>query len=182
MTPENILIRKAVDTDLDDIIEIHQQAFGNKKEAILTSDLIKDPSAQPVVSLLALDGDKAIGHILFTRAQVEDSDELVHILAPLAVIPQSQSQGIGGSLILEGIKKLKEIGSQVVFVLGHKSYYPKYGFIPDAGSFGFPAPYPIPAKDADAWMLQGVVANKLCKGRGKISCADVLDKPEYWRE
>tara|TARA_R110000765_G_scaffold426037_1_gene540453 strand:- start:58 stop:387 length:330 start_codon:yes stop_codon:yes gene_type:complete len=107
---------------------------------------------------------------------------LVRILGPLAVKPQYQSRGVGGKLIKKGLEILKEKSSELVFVLGHKKYYPKYGFIPDAGKLGFAAPYPIPTKDANAWMVQSLTPKGLEYNHGKIRCADELNKPEHWKE
>jgi putative acetyltransferase len=136
------------------------------------------------MSLLAFHGNEAVGHILFTKATIEGttSTPLVYILAPLAVKPGFQKQGIGGLLIREGLRRLKEIGVEMVFVLGHMEYYPRYGFTPDAGKAGFPAPYPIPPEHADAWMVQALSSDGLSRITGKVLCADALDKAEHWRE
>ena len=85
-------------------------------------------------------------------------------------------------LIREGLRKLKEIDVEMVFVLGHMKYYPQYGFTPDAGKAGFPAPYPIPPEHADAWMVQALSSDGLSRTTGKVICADALHKPEHWRE
>ncbi len=81
-------------------------------------------------------------------------------------------------LIKEGLQKLKKIGSEIVFVLVHKKYYPRFGFTPDAGRPGFPTPYPIPAKNADAWMVQALTSKGLNYTTGKVICATELNKPE----
>jgi putative acetyltransferase len=106
---------------------------------------------------------------------------MMHILAPLAVKPEYQRQGIGGMLINAGIEKLREKGSNLVFVLGHKEYYPKYGFIPHAARLGYPAPYPIPEEYSDCWMVQSISPEGFDVGRGKIKCSNELNKPEHWR-
>lgn len=85
-------------------------------------------------------------------------------------------------LIREGLEKLKELGTKMVFVLGHMDYYPRFNFTPDAGSLGFPAMYPIPAKHANAWMVQALSPDGLCQTTGRIICADALQKLEHWRE
>ncbi len=85
-------------------------------------------------------------------------------------------------LIKEGLKRLKEMGSKLVFVLGHIEYYPKFGFITDAEALGFPAPYPIPVEYKDAWMIQSLGESEVSEFKGKVICADKLDKPEHWRE
>jgi putative acetyltransferase len=105
------------------------------------------------LSLLAISDDKAIGHILFTKARITNSNNSISavILAPLAVIPDAQSRGVGGQLINKGLKLLSKLGVELVFVLGHPEYYPRHGF-KTAGVLGFEAPYPIPEKHANAWM------------------------------
>ena len=92
------------------------------------------------------------------------------ILAPLAVKPEYQRQGIGGMLIRAGIERLQEKGSCLVFVLGHKEYYPKYGFIPDAARLGYPAPYPILEQFSDYWMVQAISPKGFDVDKGKIRC------------
>ncbi|WP_370574838.1 GNAT family N-acetyltransferase [Methanomethylovorans sp.] len=177
-------IREANSADFKDIMAIEKEAFYSEDVADLVSQLLADKSAEPVVSLLAFKDNEAVGHILFTRAMI-DARRLspsIYILAPLAVKPDHQRQGIGGMLITEGLKKLKEMKVEMVFVLGHEDYYPRYGFIPDAGSLGFIAPFPIPNKNANAWMVQALTSKGLSKVRGMIVCADPLNKPEHWRE
>jgi len=51
-------------------------------------------------------------------------------LAPVAVRPEFQKQGIGGELIREGLKVCLQLGYDSVIVLGHPEYYPKFGFEP----------------------------------------------------
>jgi putative acetyltransferase len=181
---QNIEIKKTTQADFNDIMEVEEEAFGYSKEAELTADLLNDETAYPILSLLAWHNDEAIGHILFTRVYIDEMTDqpLQYILAPLAVKPDFQKQGIGGLLIKEGLKRLKEMGSEMVFVLGHIEYYPKYGFVPDAGKLGFAAPYPIPVEVADAWMVQTLNSNENSKKSGKIICANELNKPEHWRE
>lgn len=189
----NINIMKIKDTkireteagDFSEIMKVEERAFGYVKEAKLTADLLKDKTAEPILSLLAFDENKAVGHILFTRVYINEmttTQPLVHILAPLAVLPEYQKQGIGGLLINEGLKKLKEMGSEMVFVLGHTEYYPKFGFIPNSGKLGFSAPYPIPEEYENAWMVQSLNPDGFVINQGKIICANELNKPEHWRE
>ncbi|WP_406657305.1 N-acetyltransferase [Methanolobus sp. ZRKC2] len=184
MKTTEIQIREANESDLGDVLEVEKEAFGSEKEAELVNQLLEDESAEPVISLLAFKENEAIGHILFTKATV-DSNEVspsIYILAPLAIKPGYQRQGIGGMLINEGIEKLKDIGVEMVFVLGHEDYYPRHGFKQDAGSLGFAAPYTIPDEHAGAWMVQALTSGGLSEVRGKVRCADALNRPEHWRE
>lgn len=180
----NIKIVETGDVDKKDIFAVHEQAFGSEEEAVLTIELIDDKTAMPFVSLMAYHEDEPIGHILFTRVYIDDRSNslLAHILAPLAVKPSFQKKRVGGKLILTGFERLKKMGSEMVFVLGHMDYYPRYGFTPDAGKLGFSAPYPIPPEVANAWMVKVLTPVALSGTKGKVICADALDKPEYWRE
>ncbi|MDL2297049.1 N-acetyltransferase [Bacteroidales bacterium OttesenSCG-928-B11] len=181
---KDIQIRETNPNDFENIMTVEKQAFGYDKEARLVADLLADKTAEPIVSLLAFYQDEAIGHILFTRTYFDNqkTQPMMHILAPLAVKPEYQRQGIGGLLIKAGIEKLREKGSNLVFVLGHKEYYPKYGFLPDAAKLGYFAPYPIAEEYSDYWMVQAVSPEGFETGKGKIRCCDELNKPEHWRD
>jgi len=177
-----MFIREALDLDLDNVLSVERVAFGSDDEASLVRELMRDTSAKPIVSLLAIQDDRAVGHILFTKARLEPEAPLsISILAPLAVVPDSQKQGVGGKLIEYGLQVLSESMVDLVFVLGHPEYYPSYGFKP-AGNLGFNAPYPIPEKNADAWMVQALKPGLLGKISGTLICCDMLSKPEHWRE
>ncbi len=178
-----MIIREAKDTEVSDVLLVEKEAFGYDKEANLVNDLLSDPSAQPFFSILAFDNNKAIGHILFTSACLEGTQKgtSISLLAPLAVLPDYQKQGVGGKLIAHGIKLLTAAGIDLVFVLGHPDYYPRYGFKP-AGVQGFEAPYLIPEEHANAWMVQELRSGIIGSVSGKVKCAHMLDKPEHWRE
>ncbi|WP_165020599.1 GNAT family N-acetyltransferase [Dysgonomonas sp. ZJ279] len=179
-----IEIRETNINDFESIMKVERLGFGYNKEAKLVADLLSDETAEPIISLLAFHNGEAIGHILFTKVTFDNKENspLMHILAPLAVIPTYQRQGIGGMLIKAGIEILQEKGSKLIFVLGHKEYYPKYGFTPHAKKLGFPAPYPIPDEYGEYWMVQAISEDGLNVGKGKIKCGNTLDRPEHWRD
>lgn len=176
-------IREASDSDLNDVLCVERAAFGNDKEAGLVKDLLADPSARPILSLLGFQNDRAVGHILFTKARLMETQDTASLalLAPLAIVPDAQRQGIGGKLIADGLQLLAKAGVDLVFVLGYPEYYSRHGFAP-AGRLGIEAPYPIPDEHADAWMAQALRSNVIGSVRGKVVCADALNRPEYWRE
>jgi len=178
-----LIIRAASMKDFDDIMHINRQAFGEEDEADLVAKLIEDPSAKPVGSMISIYEEKSIGHILFTKARIEGhKDILTYLLAPMSVLPEYQNKGVGRRLIGQGHEILVRMGVQVVFVLGHPTYYPKHGFIPDAESHGFPPPYPILPVNADAWMFKALFDGTPKNISGKILCCEGLNKPEYWKE
>lgn len=149
----------------------------------LIADLLIDESAQPVLSLVATVDNGIVGHILFSKVRVRQSEREVSaaILAPLAVHPELQSRGIGGQLVTEGLNQLSESGVELVFVLGHPGYYPRFGFSA-ARIKGFEAPYPIPQKHAEAWMVKALRPGVVEGPGGRVICADALADPKYWRE
>ena len=176
-------IRAASDSDLEDVLLIARAAFGRDEEAELVQKLLHDPTAEPTLSLLAFKNDRPVGHILFTTAHLAPTQQgaAIAILAPLAVIPEAQKQGIGGQLIETGLQHLSQLGIALVFVLGYPEYYSRYGFQP-AAPLGFEAPHPIPPEHTDAWMVQALRPNAIGTLCGKVVCSDVLNQPKYWRE
>ena len=178
-----MLIRETGATDRNAILAVETAAFAaDPTVPVLVADLLDDPSTLPLLSLIALEDDKAVGHILFTATRLDPPAALsTAILAPLAVIPEEQNRGIGGALIRAGLERLRQAGVALVFVLGHPEYYPRYGFEP-AGRLGFEAPYAIPDEHADAWMVQALRPGVIGAVSGKVVCADALNKPEHWRE
>ncbi len=181
-----LIIRESTESDVNDVLEVEKHAFGNEEGPViadLVNGLLADPTAMPVLSLIAVNHDRVIGHILFTKVRIAYPKESIPavILAPLAVIPDAQCQGVGGQLIEEGLKRLAESGVKLVFVLGHPEYYPRHGFRP-AGACGFDAPYPIPDEHANAWMVRELCSGVIGRVSGRVTCADVLNRPEHWRE
>lgn len=150
---------------------------------MLVAGLLGDATARPALSLVAEIDDTIVGHVLFTRARLlPDQDHLAaQILAPLAVVAELHGGGIGGALVREGLRQLAASKVDLVFVLGHPEYYPRFGFRP-AGAFGLDAPYPIPERHADAWMVQALRPGLLGGVRGTVRCADTLNDPRHWRE
>jgi predicted N-acetyltransferase YhbS len=179
-------IQKTTTDDELAIRQVHEAAFGPEEGpaiADLVASLLEDPGASPMISLLACAESAPIGHVLITRVRISepDSPAFAHILAPLAVIPEHQGQGVGSQLVRRGLTDLSESECELVFVLGHPGYYPRFGFQP-AGCLGFSAPHPIPEENSDAWMVlelrQGTIGNL----SGTVQCADALNAPQHWRE
>ena len=184
-------IRVSNKKEQPEIEKIHKAAFrktegAEKAQGIvnLVHDLFDDGTAMPIHSLVAIENKKLIGHVLFTKVTITDCPIEVEaqILAPLAVLPDCQSTGIGGHLIKEGLRQLKEAGTDLVFVLGHIDYYPRSGFINDAKNLGFVAPYYIPEEFVGAWMVMELSSGIIGKAKGTVKCSDVLNQPQHWRE
>jgi putative acetyltransferase len=165
---------------VDEMLAVEREAFGSDEEANLVKELLGDPSTEPWLSLAAYEGKRPVGHCLFTRADLIPSQGLqAYLLGPLAVLPQKQRQGIGSSLVQEGIKRLKELGADWVFVLGHPAYYPRFGFRP-ALQLGFWPPFPIKEQISDAWMALGLTSSPLMVYQFQVIPARALYNPRYW--
>jgi putative acetyltransferase len=181
--PTDLHIGEAGGSDLDDVLAVERAAFGSEAEADLVRALLDDPTAEPRLSLLARDGVRPVGHVLFTSVRLggRAEQEPMAILAPLAVVPDAQGQGIGRALIEHGLSLLERSGVGLVFVLGHPGYYPRHGFEP-AGRLGFDAPFPILEANADAWMVRALRPGLVGTVSGTLRCADALNEPELWQE
>jgi putative acetyltransferase len=181
-----VQIRQSIQSDLQAISDLAMASFGNAEGPVivrLIGDLLTDATAQPVLSLVAIVNERIVGHVLFSKVRLEPPGQKVSavLLAPLAVHPDFQSRGIGGQLVTEGLQRLSDSGVQLVFVLGHPAYYPRFGFAA-AGVRGFEAPYPIPPQNAGAWMVRELHPGAIGSMRGQVICADALADPKYWRE
>lgn len=118
-----MIIRTALESDLESVLMVERAAFGSAEIPDLVRDLLSDPSAKPFLSLLAFQNKQPMGHLLFTRARLESPvTTTIFLLAPLAVIPEAQSQGIGTRLMVHGLEVLSKSGTDLVFVLGHPTY------------------------------------------------------------
>jgi len=113
------------------IRSIHEAAFGRPDEADLVGRLHDEGVV--LASLVAELEERMVGHILFSRMWIETDTGIVSAvaLAPLAVLPEQQRQGIGGRLIWHGVHRLRGRGEQTVIVVGHPDYYPRFGFSTD---------------------------------------------------
>ncbi len=171
----------ATEADLDAVLSVELAAFARDEEPRLVADLLRDPTAQPTLSLLAYQSNQPVGHILFTKAEVTGSPLNITcaLLAPLAVIPAHQRQGVGRTLIEKGASLLAASGVKLLFVLGHPQYYTRCDFVP-AIPLGLHAPYTIVPEEA--WMVRPLAPGFLGSIKGTVTCASSLARPEYWRE
>lgn len=116
--------------DFDAIRAVNTAAFGRENEANLVDQL---RLAASTLSFVAVQAEQIVGHIFFSPVSVEGKspkDLLMLGLAPMAVLPEYQRQGIGSLLIQHSLKVCSESGCHAVVVLGHPKYYPRFGFVP----------------------------------------------------
>lgn len=97
---------------------------------------------------MALEDDQVVGHVMFSRARLDTGVPLL-ALAPMAVLPDRQREGIGSELAREGLKRARRLDFAAVVVVGHAEYYPRFGFEP-ARPRGIEAPFAVPD---EVWMV-----------------------------
>ena len=138
-----IKIRKEQPQDIPTIHAVNKQAFGQLLEADLVDTLRRN--CNDLLSLVAVVGNEVVGHILFSSVAVEGEETTVEGmgLAPMAVLPEYQRQGIGSALVRTGIARLASSDCAFVIVLGHADYYPRFGFEP-ASRYGVRSEWEVP--------------------------------------
>ena len=125
-----VTVREEQPCDIAAVREVNESAFGRPTEATIV-DCIR-AACPDAVSLVAVDGDQIVGHILFSPVSASRENGSVQGmgLGPLAVVPHRQRQGIGSLLVRAGIEAMRERNCPFVIVLGHPEYYPRFGFRP----------------------------------------------------
>lgn len=123
------VIRPATRSDHDAIRAVETAAFGRPDEAGLVEALRADGDA--LVELVAEEDGAVVGHILFSLLAT-DTGAAFAALAPVAVAPGRQRDGLGGALILAGLEACRARGIAAVILLGHPAYYPRFGFSAEA--------------------------------------------------
>jgi len=132
-------IRTELLRDYDEVFKLNVLAFNDREDESRLIERIRESDGFITdLSLVAEENGKIVGHALFSEAEIVDNENRykVIVLAPIAVLPDKQKKGIGGRLIQEGLKRSKELGYHYVFLIGHVSYYPIFGFKP-ARKYGF---------------------------------------------
>jgi putative acetyltransferase len=127
-TDEAIDIRAATAADHAAIAALNRAAFGGEDEVGIVERLRRDDLV--VVELVAVRAGAIVGHILLSALPTILDDRPVEALAlaPMAVLPGQQKQGIGGRLIEAALEEGCRLGYAAVIVLGHPDYYPRFGF------------------------------------------------------
>ena len=134
-------IRPKGSTDIEQVREIVRAAFPTEVESKLVDALRVNGRA--VISLVAVSGDEVLGHILFSAVSSPSPSPAKGIgLAPVAVRPDVQSQGIGSRLIHDGLSLCKELHFDYCVVLGDPNYYQRFGF-EKASTFGMRNEYGV---------------------------------------
>lgn len=177
-----MIIRPTTPAEAEVLAAVHRAAFGSDVEADLARELMLDESFVGPLSFAAEEDGELVGHVLFTRAWLERDDGRpglpLLLVAPLAVVPAAQREGVGTTLVEAAITLARESGEIAMLVFGDPRYYGRFGFV-DAGPSGIRPPHP--AEPMWGWQVlelaEGVIGSP-----GVLRVAAPLDSPEMWRE
>jgi putative acetyltransferase len=154
-----MMIRVERESDITSVHAVHEAAFPTSSEAFLVDGLRR--MADPIVSLVAEERGRVVGHILFTPVSLDGWPDLVIMgLAPMAVLPGHQRAGIGSAMVRAGLDQCRLLSVSAIVVLGHPEFYPRFGFLPST-RFDIRSEYDVPedvfmALELDPGSLAGV--------------------------
>ncbi len=165
-----IEIRAEAPEHLPAIRRVNERAFGGRPNEARLVDLLR-ATGQAVISLVAVSAGQVVGHVLFSPVTLDPPPAGFDGvgLAPVAVAPEFQRQGIGAMLIRAGLEKCKQAGYSLAVLLGDPRYYSRFGFA-RAGDFGLGNDY-----NADEHFM----ALELKEGALRDVCGLVKYAPEF---
>jgi putative acetyltransferase len=159
-----LIIRPEISEDAESIRSVNQQAFGQDSEAKMIEKLRK--RGVLTISLVAILDGKVVGHIAFSPVVIESEGSSFEAiaLAPMAVLPAYQNKGIGSQLVRAGLEECRHLGHEIVVLVGHPNYYPRFGFVP-AKTRGLECQFEVPD---EAWMVLELREGSLTGRRGTV--------------
>lgn len=163
---DELLTRPEREDDEAPIRLVNELAFGRPDEARLIDRLRK--ADRIVASLVAELAGTIVGHILFTSVELDGvSVDAAAALGPMSVLPSHQRSGIGSQLVTDGLDACRDAGRSLVVVVGHATYYPRFGFLP-ARARGVECEFDVPD---EAWMITELEKGALATARGTVRYA-----------
>jgi predicted N-acetyltransferase YhbS len=161
-----MIIRRELPADHASVHALHVAAFtadpvtgavrapGDVPEARLVDELREDVGFLPYLSLVAVDDDAVVGHVIATRAWLEPLAVPALGLGPLGVLPQRQRTGVGSALLHSLLAVAEAAGERVAALLGNPAYYRRFGFVRST-DLGITPPDPRWGEQFQARLLSG---------------------------
>jgi putative acetyltransferase len=167
--------------DAKTVDEVHRQAFGREDEAAMVR-AVREQRAATVSLVAAVQSEgsghvesRIVGHVLLTRVTTDHRDEPRGVgLAPVAVLPDYQRRGFGARLIEVALRRARLLGYRYAVVLGHPSYYPRFGFVP-ASRFGLRYEQRVPD---EAFMALELTPGGLAGAEGVVRYLSAFGHPK----
>lgn len=153
MNIRNLVIRTEKQTDYKLVFTLIEEAFkteilSDHKEQFLVERLRTSTAFIPELSLVAEYNNSIVGHILLSKVKIKNNQQEFEslALAPVSVLPKFQGKGIGSKLIQKAHKKAKELKYESIVLLGHETYYPKFGY-KQAHNYNIVFPFKAPKEN-----------------------------------
>ena len=176
-----IKIRLAEETDFDSIIKVFETAFSDEKSKVimnLVQELSRETTSPSIKSLVGEVDNQVIGYVSYSPIFLKsDTNISGYILAPLAVSPEQQKQGVGSNLIKSGIDMLTKNGIGVLLVYGDPAYYGRFGFKEEIGRWFVP-PYTL--QFPFGWTGMMLNDTPVPEHLIQFECVSALSKPDLW--
>jgi len=138
-----MIIRNETESDISVISDVTKAAFeslaiSNHTEQFIINAL-RAANALTISLVAEVDGE-VVGHIAFSPVTISDGSQDWYGLGPISVLPECQRQGIGRSLMQEGLSRLKARGAEGCVLVGDPGYYERFGFrsVPELTHEGVP--------------------------------------------
>ena len=174
-------IRLTQETDLDSILKVIETAFSDEENKVimnLVQELNQETTSPLIKSLVADVDNQVIGYVSFSPIFLKSDSSIVgYILAPLAVSPEHQKQGVGSNLINAGIEMLTKDGVGALMVYGDPAYYGRFGFKEEVGH-SFVPPYTL--QYPFGWTGMMLNDTPVPEQPIQFECVSALSKPDLW--
>ena len=174
-------IRLTQETDLDSILKVIETAFSDEENKVIMNlvlELSKETTSPSIKSLVAEVDNQVIGYVSFSPIFLKSDTNIIgYILAPLAVSPENQKQGVGSNLIKSGIDMITKDGVGVLLVYGDPAYYGRFGFNEEIGR-SFVPPYTL--QFPFGWIGMMLNETSIPEQPIQFECVSSLSKPELW--
>jgi len=172
--PADLTIRQSAPSDTEPILDIYGQTFPDEELRPLVNELLT--LGADYFSLLAIRDNNIVGHIGLTLCSVDQTTAKVGLLAPLAVAPSWQRDGVGRKLVEAVCEQAKRLGCHAILVLGDPAYYCRFGFKQEDM---VKPPYPLPADWCGAWQST-IIRSTDEQLSGNLSVPGPWRNPSLW--
>ena len=176
-----MILRYAEKTDFDSILKVIETAFSDEENKVimnLVQELHQETTSPSIKSLVAEVDNQVIGYVSYSPIFLKSDTNITgYVLAPLAVSPEHQKQGVGSNLINAGIDMLTEDSVGVLLVYGDPAYYGRFGFKEEIGQ-SFVPPYSL--EYPFGWTGMMLSDTPVPEQPIKFECVSALSKSSLW--
>ena len=155
------------------VLEFSQSEHGYGNEAELVDKIRNEEGYIKDLEIVAFEDGKITGHGLLSEVSIVNQSQSFKglVLAPLDVLPAYQGKGIGAAILLELEKRAKILDYSFISILGHESYYPRFGYVP-ASQYQIQAPFEVPNEN---FMIKELIDGRLEGKSGVIQYSEAFN-------